>query len=144
MSVVYIVSGKGFYKETIYNELHERKVIWVNKISNAKSFKSGEANKRICNLGIDAWVWNPYEETPIKDRWDVVQRSNHYNFLDDENNLVLEWMVIRMTGLCDSDVKFIKNKAPQNRYYSYDEAIQIAKEKNIKMLEELQTKINKL
>lgn len=149
-----VVSGFGFYVETkrIYDfddqlkvKGFERQYVWTDKAREAKVFETKSAIafiNTLKNQNIDAFMWNPYKEEPIRDMYKVVRRTEYTSFYSEDKHKVLEWIVIKLKMANHTDAKFFANMMEKD-YYPYDEAVEIAKQKNLEMLIELEEKMNK-
>ena len=148
----YVVSGKGFFKATklIYDMetsdstlIVGTEMVWVDNIRNAKKFSGKSARNLIKNHGLDAFVWSPFKEEPIKNKYEVVRRNEYKSFYEDEIHNVLEWIPRKVVMESLTDVKYLNsiNSKPAE-YYDQDEAIKVAREKNMAILIELETKMN--
>lgn len=141
----YIVSGKGFFKELIYGERNIiDQVIWCDNLSNAKLFTSNQAQGMIKKLAdIDCFIWSPFKEHEKKNKYEVVKRSPSYSFIHDEEHSVLEWVTCKNFSSSNDYTQLqniLSNKVPE--LYSLEEANKIARDRNLKMLDELTKKIN--
>lgn len=141
----YIVSGKGFFKELIYGERNIiDQIVWCDNLANAKLFTSNQAQGMIKKLTeIECFIWSPFKEHEKKNKYTVTKRSSSYNFIHDEDHTVLEWMVYKNFESSNDYTQLqniLRNKVPE--LYSLEEANKIARDRNLKMLEELTKKIN--
>ena len=137
----YIVSNLGFLKEIQLRERHDKErdsfdIIWTSKLREARKFTKNQANGIIKKHNLNCFVWNPYEEEHTKD-YKVVRRSSFYDFGNDSNHNVLEWLVVK-NFLPKTDIRFLTNGSEE--LYDFDTATRIAKEKNELILQEI-TKI---
>jgi len=139
----YIISGKGFLQELKTGKLPE--CIWSKSIRTAKSFTFKQADGAIEYIknNIDSnescFVWSPFEENYVTGLYEVVRRSSYYSIMDENYCDVLEWQAKKVQS-SDSDIIYLNNTKEDKKnqkYYSYEEAIEIAKMKNIRMLKEL-------
>ena len=146
----YILSGKGFFKnikfiyDTENNKPIGTEIRWTDVLREAKSFNLKIAKRIILNNQLDAFIWNPFKEEPIRNKWKVVKRSDYSSFYDDTVHSVLEWMPIKVKMESYTDVKFLINDRKsliKNNYYDENEAIEIAKKRNMSMIAELNKKI---
>ena len=143
----FIVSGKGFFKSITFNiNTKQNDIEWTELLREAKTFKTKLAISIIEENNIDAFVWNPYKEEPIKGKWIVYKRRDHYNFIHDETHKTLEWKPERVVMENKTDVKYLTSKgADKETYYnSYEEALVVCQEKNIEMINELKQKMTNL
>lgn len=138
-SCKYIVGNEGFLKNVKYNK-SEVTITWTTKLIEAKCYSGKSAINIIEKYNLNCWIWNPYEEKSIPNKYKVIQR-NYFDCEDDTTHNVLEWIVVK-EHIIESDVNYLINKKIKPvECYDYDEAIKIAKEKNIEMLKELSKKI---
>jgi len=141
----YIVSGQGFLKESHFDRDEKKQVFtWTRTLRDAKEFKSKSARLFIESNNLDAFIWNPFSEEPVKNKWRVVRRSKHHDFFNDEDHGVLEWKAQKVMMESKSDVRFLmtgRGKNPETLYDSLEEAEAIAFEKNRAILIELQEKM---
>jgi len=141
----YIVSGQGFLKESHFDRDEKKQLFtWTRTLRDAKQFKSKGARLFIESNNLDAFIWNPFSEEPVKNKWRVVRRSKHHDFFNDEDHEVLEWMVQLVMMESNSDAKYLatnKNSNPETLYDIKEEAEEVAKEKNHAILIELQKKM---
>ncbi len=137
----YIVTSKGFLKGWDKNEKNERIILYTDLIREALSFKTKTAKEVIETNNLEAFIWNPFKEEPITNKWQVVQRQSYEDFLNEETHKVLEWRVIKVRMENKTDAKFLNNRNPSDEYHSYEEAVEICNIKNLEMLKELEIKI---
>jgi hypothetical protein len=141
----YIIGGDGFLKEIqqqyytndigrVYQK--DYNIIWTSKLREAQTYTTKQANLVIKKHNLNCFIWNPYEEEHTKD-YKVVRRSSFYNFGNDSNHNVLEWLVVK-NFLPKTDIRFLTNGSEE--LYDFDTATRIAKEKNELILQEI-TKI---
>jgi len=143
----FIVSSKGFLKSIIFDkENNKHEIEYTQLLREAKRFKSKAAIELIKKFEIDGFIWNPYKEEPIKDKWCIYQRNDYYTFLDEETHNVLEWLPKKVVMESKTDVKHLTSNGINNIVYydSYEEAAEVCRLKNTVMIKELQDKINKL
>jgi hypothetical protein len=143
----YIISQFGFLKEIVFDkESNTRIPMWEQRICDVTPLKSKKSINRIKTildgLNIQSFVWNPMKEYKLENKWEVVMRSDLYDFYNDENHKVLEWIAVRRYNQ-DNDLNRLSGKINIDELYSEEVAKEIAKAKNIEMLEELSKKINK-
>ena len=156
MSKNYVVNGFGFYcgKELVFDlESFSIPAIpigyrykWTNKLREAKEYNSSTAKnivKALKEQDIIAFVWNPFAEEPIRDKYEVTRRKEftNYNTFDRDYHKVLEWRVEKLVMENKTDVKFLNDTLPKN-YYDYDEAVEICRQKNLEILLDLEKKMN--
>jgi len=143
----FIVSGKGFLKSTDFNvDTKQVDVVWTDLLRDAQKFNTKTAVAIIEKNKLEAFVWNPYKEEPIRGKWEVVQRQKHYDFFNDEDHKALEWKAVRVTMEKKTDVNFLLTKGVEKKgyYNSEEEAIEIAQERNQAIIAELECKMQKL
>jgi len=105
---------------------------------------SKEGKTLIEKHAINAFLYNPYGEEPVRDMYEVVKRNafaeKAYN---DDDHQVEEYFVRKARMVNDSDVSFLMSgKLKSSELLTYEEATQKAYDLNQKMLKELQSKIN--
>jgi len=140
----FIVSGNGFLESTTFNkQLNKIEVKWTPLLRNAQKFKTKSAKEIIEKNNLEAFIWNPYLEEPIKNKWMVIKRTDHYDFFNDEKHISLEYKPLKVVGENKTDLKFLtNNNVNQKIYYdSYEEALIICEEKNNEIIRELESKI---
>ena len=143
----FIVSGKGFLKSTEFNkDTLKVDIVWTNLLREAQKFNTKTAVAIIEKNKLEAFVWNPYKEEPIRGKWEVVQRQKHYDFFNDEDHKALEWKAVRVTMEKKTDVNFLLTKGVEKKgyYNSEEEAVEIAQERNQAIITELKEKMQKM
>lgn len=145
----YIVSGNGFYGGKIlkYDKDFPNKVIgveilWVDNVRNAKILSGKLARNVQKCINFPTFLWNPYKEEPIKNKWRVVKRSSNYDIFEETYHHVLEWRAIKVVHESLTDVKYLSNRTSSKNevYYNEEDAKKLAKSNNVLILNEL-TKI---
>ena len=132
----FIISGYGFLAEITLDEQFKPVFKWVPSIREAKRYTSKQAKILIEKHQLKAFVWNPFKEEPIRDKWEVVRRREYHDFINDENHEALEWRAIKVKMQSDTDVKFLtQTKTPE--YFTQEQAISIARERNQVAINEL-------
>jgi hypothetical protein len=144
----YIVSGFGFLKEIRLTEEFKQVPEWTNNLIEAKKFTSKQAKNQIRtmlpNMDVICFVWNPYQEYPKIRKWEVVQRGEFYDVMDETEHKVLEWFVRKSHVRPMTDAKHLITKGEetgQKLYMTEEEAKDVARKKNMEMLEELNRKV---
>lgn len=143
----FILSGKGFLKSTTFNVDKERvEIEWTQVLREAQRLNTKTAVSIIQKNNLEAFIWNPYKEEPVRGKWEVTQRRDHYDFINDEQHKALEWKPARVVMEKKTDVNFLTSKGVQKKVYynSYGEALEVCQEKNLEIIEELQEKIKKM
>ena len=143
----FIVSGKGFLKSTTFNtDSKQIDIEWTNLLREAQRFNAKTAIAVIQKNNLEAFVWNPYKEEPIKGKWEITQRREHYSFIHDEHHKALEWGPVRVVMEKKTDVNFLTSKGVERKVYydSYEEALEICQVKNLEIIKELQEKMEKM
>jgi len=148
MSKIFLISGKGFFKEKLskYEDgLHTNTLCWTSTLREAKLFSSQkQAKEFIENNQIEAFVWTPYAEEPIINKWAVKRRGGYYDIMGEEEHECLEWRAVLVIQESRTDVKYLVNKCKnidENEYFTKEEAEKIAREKNLLILEEIKNKL---
>jgi len=141
----YIASGKGFLKNVSFDRDNKEHIFeWTPTLRDAQGYNSKSARNLIDKHELDAFIWQPYAQEPVRNKWRVVRRSNHYDFFNGEDHEVLEWKAQKVTMESKSDARFIMAKGNDSRetlYDSLEEAEAVALEKNEAILEELREKM---
>lgn len=143
----YIVSGEGFLKSVTFDkDDREYKYEWTNLIREATPYKYKAASVVIKNHNLNAFIWNPFTEEPVRNKWRVVRRRDYRSFVHDENHEVLEWKPEKVVMESKSDVGFLRNRSakPEELYDSLEEATVVANERNMVMMQELQKKMESM
>lgn len=143
----YIVSGEGFLKDIAFDM--DNKVFipeWTNKVREAKAYSYKSACVLIKKHNLSAFVWNPFAEEPIRNKWRVVRRRDYRSFAVDKTHETLEWKPEKVMMQSKTDVKFLNSRdsTPETLYDSLEEATVVANEKNEVMMKELQEKMNSM
>lgn len=138
----FIVTSKGFFKEVIVeidktNNVKKHNIIYVDKLRNAKAFKTETAKKVIANYEIDGFIYNPYAEEAVTNMYRVVKRSD-YSIMENRSNLLQEFYVEKVKMCSETDVKFLeRRKLEKEELLTFEEA----KKKAILLNEELLAKL---
>jgi len=142
----FIVSGKGFLKSTEFNkETLKTDITWTSLIREAQRFNAKPANTVVKKHNLEAFVWNPYKEQPVRGKWEVVKRQSHYDFCNENEHKALEWKAKKVMMESKTDVKHLmSNGVDKTEYYSEQEAREIAKERNQAIIIELQEKMERV
>ena len=143
----FIVSGKGFLKSIEFNKDEKRIYIeWTQVLRDAQRYHSKQAVNLINKHKIEGFVWNPYKEEPVRGKWEVTQRREHYSFIHDESHKALEWRPEKVIMKSKTDVNFLTSKGvDRNVYYnSYEDALEICQERNRQIILELEEKMQKM
>ena len=150
----YIISGKGFLKSIEFvseiNHFGKKKCIWTKTLQDAKAFTSNQAKGYIdiINKMFDSedscFIWSPFDETCTKGLYEVNRRASFYNISSENEHSILEWYIRKVT-VSKSDLSVLNDMRKDKlskQYYSFEEATEIAKQKNLIMLEELLKVLN--
>lgn len=144
----FIISGNGFLKSISFDKENKEYVIeWTQQLRDADKYKTSKtANQIIEKFNLNAFVWNPYKEEPIRGKWEIVQRRGYNSFMDDEEHKVLEWKPERVVMKKKTDVNYLITRGVENKTYfdSYEDAVIACRFKNLEILNELQEKISKM
>ena len=137
-----LIGSKGFVKRIKFTFDDFQRVLevqYTDTIIEAKEFTTRQANNFIQNNKLDLFIWNPYKETPIRNRWDVVRKRSDSYFPTERETM--SWEARKVIMLSKTDVKFLCKKGNLNNYYSEEEAISEALERNNKIIIDLQNEI---
>lgn len=143
----YVASGFGFFKEVGITEDFRQEPVWTNSIIEAKKYTSNQAQNQVKLMEViykvKCFIWNPYKEHPKVKKWEVVQRGEFYDVMDETEHKVLEWFARKAYIVPMTDAKHLitKGEERQKLYMTEEEAKDVAKQKNMEMLEELNRKI---
>jgi len=143
----FIVSGNGFLKSITFDKENKKfNIEWTHQLREAEKFKTKSAIELINKYQIDGFIWNPYKEEPIRNKWKIVQRSEYDIFADYEKHKVLEWIPERVVMEKKTDVDYLITKGVNNKTYydSYEDAVEACIIKNLEILNEIQEKIDKM
>lgn len=144
----FIISGKGFLKTIVFDKESQKHVIeWTQQLRDADKYKTSKtATKIIEKFNLNAFVWNPYKEEPIRGKWEIKQRQYYNTFMDYEKHKVHEWIPERVVMEKKTDLNYLVTKGIDNKTYfdSYEDAVNACKVKNLEILNELQEKIAKM
>jgi hypothetical protein len=139
----FAVTSKGFIKDRIVTIVDNRKnveIIYTDKLRHAKQFNSkNKAIQFLENNGLEGFAYSPHEQEPIRDKFIVTRRTNHYI---QHTNDIYEWIVEKASMLNKTDVVFLNNSFDDSKYFDYDDAVRICKERNLALLKELTDRIN--
>lgn len=127
----YIISGQGFLKELTSGRIPT--CSWTTSLKNAKSFTLNQAKgaieyiKNNFESQDNYFIWSPFAETYEKDTYEVVRRDSFYSMMEETNYKVLEWYPCKSTAYSDFDHLKNLNENKIIQKYSYEEAVEIAK-----------------
>lgn len=143
----FIVSGKGFLKSISFDrETKQFNIEWTNQLRDADKYTTKKAIHLIDKYLIDAFVWNPYKEEPVRGKWEIIKRSEYTTFADYNKHKVFEWIPERVVMEKKTDINYLLTKGVDNKTYydSYEDALEACRIKNLEILNELQEKIAKM
>lgn len=137
----FILGPTGFLASSEYNkETNTLDIVWVSEIRNAKRFTKKSAISTIAKLKIQGFVWNPFREEPIRNKYEVVKRKETFSWKD-KTDSILEYYPQKLIMGNKTDLKYLSNiNSEPKKYYDYDEAVTICKELNKDILVELKEK----
>lgn len=140
----FILGSKGFLKSKKYDPVTRETVIeWTLLLREAQRFKTKGAKSVIERKGLDASVWNPYKEEPVKSKWKVIQVTDSW----DSSNKSSEWRPVKVSMKCDSDVNYLVTKGKSDGIVYYDshrDALRVSKEKNLAIIKDLEQKMREM
>jgi len=145
----YICTAKGFVKGTSLHEPTKTTLVeYTEKLREAKQFSTKSGLQFLERHGIEGWVWTPYAQDPVRDKY-VVKRVRKYGFEydseDERRDEIEEWQPVRMFMAHDSDVSFLTSKKLQSdEGMGFEEAKAEALRRNTEMLQELMNKMDNL
>ena len=144
----YICTAYGFVKGTTFHELAKTVLVdYTEKLRDAMQFSTKGAEQFMERHNIKGFVWKPYSQDPVRDKY-VVKRVKKYGFEyddDERRDEIEEWQPVRMFMAHDSDVSFLTSKKLQSdEGMSFEEAKAEALRRNTEMLDELMGKMENL
>ena len=80
----FIISSKGFLTESRMMFGTKQVVVWSDNLREARRFTNKQARNLIKKLDIECFQWNPYVEEPVKNKWEVVRRTNYNDWMNEE------------------------------------------------------------
>ena len=140
----YIVTAMGFVKDSGFNKEQREPVIeYTHKLREAKVYSTKAGLQFLERHGSDGWVWTPYAQDPIRDKY-TVKKVHKYGF-EESNDAVEEWQPVKIMMTSDSDAGFLlKGKLESDDALTFEEAKAEALKRNTEMLAELMEKIDNL
>ena len=139
---IFITTSKGFVKGAIFNkETKETTVEYVDRLRYAQAFSAKPAVAFLKKHNIEGFLYNPFEQEPVRDMYKVVKRSE-YSIMNERDNLTQEYYVQKAIMENDTDISFLlsgKRKAVD--LMTFEEARDKAIELNSKMILELTNKL---
>lgn len=145
----YIISSHGFFVNLEFvseiPHLGKQKCIWSKTLREAKACTLNQAKgyidiiNKIYESDDCCFIWSPFDTTYHKGLYEVVRRQSYYSLMDEKEHNILEWYVSKVT-VSENDLSVLndlKSDKSSKKYYSFDEATEIAKQKNLLLLEEL-------
>lgn len=135
----YIVTSNGFIKDIYFDKKTlTRKIEYTKHLRYAKLYSSKQAQNIIDKWKLEAFVYNPWKEEPIREKYEVVlQQSYNLDFGE-----VPIYIVRRAIMEKETDAKFLQNKKLTiSKLYSFDDANIKVKELNSKMFKNLEIKL---
>jgi len=77
----FIVSDKGFYKQRSFDAINRvHTVEWVESLKDAKHVSTRKtANNIIDKLGVPAFIWSPFTEKHVSQKWTVTLVSSRWH-----------------------------------------------------------------
>jgi hypothetical protein len=140
----FILGSKGFLKSVSFDKVKRETVIeWTVVLREAQRFNTKGAKSLIERNGLDASVWKPYKEEPVRGKWKVIQVTDSW----DDNNKSSEWRPVKVSMKCDSDVNYLVTKGKSDGIVYYDshrEALRVSKEKNLAIIKDLELKMREM
>jgi len=105
-----------------------------------KDLQKKSATSTINKLKIQGFVWNPFREEPIINKYEVVKRKDA-NYWGAQEHHILEYYTQKAIMCNKTDLKYLNSMDKEHpKYYDYDEAVAICKELNKNILVELKEK----
>ena len=109
----FIVSDKGFYKQRSFDVIKRiHTVEWVESLKDAKQVSTRKtANNIIDKLGVPAFIWSPFTEKHVPQKWTVVLVTSRWHGNNHDNTPF--WETSKAMIAPESDLSVIK-KIHQN------------------------------
>jgi len=131
----FISTGDGFVKSVSREyslELNQmvHNIEYTRTLRDALRLTRKQAESHISKYNLNGFVWNPFVEEPIRDKYRVIQPTIGY--FGKSNHYVVE--PVKM--ISNSDVKFLTNSLPKD-YLDYDEAVKLCLKKNENIVEKI-------
>lgn len=146
----FIATAKGFVKgvktniveETTDNPKTCEKIVeYTDRVRYALAFGAKQAAIFMKKYNLEGFFYNPYEQSPVRDMYKVVKRSD-YSIMEERPNLSQEYYIQKAIMVHDTDVSFLcSGKLNANDLLTFEEAKAKVLELNSKMLLELSQKI---
>jgi hypothetical protein len=109
----FIVSDKGFYKQRSFDVLNRiHTVEWVESLKDAKQVSTRKtANNIIDKLGVPAFIWSPFTEKHVPQKWTISLVTSRWHGNNHDNTPF--WEPFKASIAPESDLSVIK-KIHQN------------------------------
>jgi len=142
----YIISEHGFlvdiHKKSSKDDVERYN--WTKNIREAGLFSGKQASTIIECSNVGCFVWNPFKHNVSQEKYEVVRRTNYRDFMNDVNHEVLEWYASK-AYVDNTDLSFMHDTylGVSKKFYTFEKATEIAKERNEKILKEITEILNK-
>lgn len=136
----FIATARGFIKEAFLyydkesNEMKET-IVYTSSLREAKQFKKKSANNCLQKFNLQGFIYSPFEQETIGEHCYDVKPDPYYNasYIDK-----MAYAPRKVWNRQFSDLEFLKgDKHPKDKYYTYEEAVALAKEKNLELIKQL-------
>ena len=115
----FIISGQGFYNGFEIDEKYKKVHLWVSDLRDAKKFKGDTARKIIDKINIECFLWNPYKEEPLRNKWIIFK---------DDSNVISKYIPKKAFMKSKTDVKYLNDEVFD--YYDYDKCLKLCNDMN--------------
>jgi hypothetical protein len=141
---IFIATSKGFVKGTTFNpETYVTTIEYTDRVRYALAFGTKQAGIFMKKYNLEGFFYNPYEQSPVRDMYRVVKRSD-YSITNERDNLSQEYYIQKAVMVHDTDISFLcSGKLQANDLLTFEEAKAKVLELNTKMFVELDKKIRK-
>lgn len=136
----FIATAKGFIKEALSyydkdsNQIKQT-IVYTKSLREAKQFKTKSANNCISKFNLQGFIYSPFEQETAGDYCYEVKPNPYFDASDIDK---IAFAPQKVWNRQFSDLEFLKgDKPPKDKYYTYDQAVALAKEKNLELIKQL-------
>lgn len=137
----FIATAKGFVKEasTFFNKDEMKsdiRILYTDNLRDARQFsKKSQANKCIGKFNIEGFVYSPLEHESDEGKHYEVKLVQPL-WWEREAKVCYEAVRVYPNNYCD--LEFLKGvENPSQKYHTYEQAVALAKEKNLELIKQL-------
>lgn len=136
----FIATSFGFIKCVRYDKNLGNVIEYTPHLRYAQTFKAGGAKAFMERHDIVGFLYNPYEQEPVRGMYEVKKAG--FNWDGDDKDSIKEWKVVKAIMVSESDANWLQSKKLAGRdLLTLEEATQKAIKLNEEMLAELQQKV---